>query len=257
MLNCPLICLSFYLIYLFRFPLYLFANLSTYISVCLSVRPSIHPSTYLPNHPPTHPSIHPFTYLPNHPVTHPSIHLPNKPPSSHPSIHQSNRPSTHPSIHQYIHPSSQPASQPSKHLPVPTAVHSLLPLPVYRCTFTYNLSHCLRTPFPQQTTHRRIIRPLRQIWSFHCEKCKEVLFVQAVSQSVSRAATGLRTVGKVTVVTLAQDCMEEVTKNPKKLEMDAQHNHNLIFHIVCGVMRPSKRAKFDALCTSRSTDKTF
>ena len=78
--------------------------------------------------------------------------------------------------------------------------------------------------------------------------------MQAVSSS---AATGLRTARKVTVVILAQYFMDGLTKNRKKLEMHAQHNHHLILHIVCGVTCPSKRAKFDALSTSRSTDKTI
>lgn len=61
------------------------------------------------------------------------------------------------------------------YLPGPTAVHLQLPLPMYRCTFTYIISHYEQTLFPPQTKHRRIMGSLRKIWSFNCEQTQRIL----------------------------------------------------------------------------------
>ncbi len=74
------------------------------ITVCLSVRPSIHLSIFLPSHPFVHPfaclslrpSINPPIFLPFHPFVHPSVY---------PSILISIRPSIYLSAHSFIHPS--------------------------------------------------------------------------------------------------------------------------------------------------------
>ena len=100
---------------------------------------NIHPSTYLPIHPPIFPSIHlsshPSTYLPIHPPISPSIHLSFHPstylpihPSISPSIHLSPHPSTYLPIHPPISPSIHLSPYPSTYLPIYPSIYSSIHL---------------------------------------------------------------------------------------------------------------------------------